>query len=151
MTKKTIPLCGKEVTLSYNFAAEIAYFDLTGQDFSTFFVSLATALRDKPATEENILSAILSISPKLRIMAILSCIMSYYQSTDEEPPVTDRALMQDATPEDLMTALATVMQLHNDWYHLPASESSESPSSDSATVPDAAASGKGKGRAPGKN
>lgn len=136
MKQKTITICGKEVTLAYNFATEIAFFDLTDKDFSFFFGAIAAALQGKEANAVNVTAAVVSVSPKMRIMAILSAIMSYYQSVEQEPPITDRELMENASPEELFTALAAVIQLHNEWYHLPTGESVDKP----------AKRGKGKGK-----
>lgn len=135
MTKKTITICGKEVTLAYSFATEIAFYDLAGQDFSQFFKTIAANLAGKEPTAVNVTAAVAAVPPKTRIMAILASIISYYDGQGQEAPLSDNELMREAGPDDIFVALATVMQLHNEWYRIPAGEPADKPEK------------KGKGRA----
>lgn len=76
MKQKTITLCDKQVTLAYNFATEIAFFDLSGQDFSAFFGAIAEGILGKEVNGVNVATAVMSVSPKLRMLAILASILS---------------------------------------------------------------------------
>ena len=83
----------RTVTMGYCYATEIAFKDLAGQDISDF---LTEAL---PLIQENKMPDI-----KKSIYAILSCMIAYYQSIGEEPPIKDTDLMNAATPLEIGTA-----------------------------------------------
>ncbi|MCH5307636.1 MAG: hypothetical protein J1E37_06095 [Prevotella sp.] len=112
MKKKEITIGGIKVTLAYCYAFEIAFRDYTGQDFSEFIREI------QPDDSGNQRQA----DPKKLLYAILSAIMAYYQSADKEPPVTDRTLMFECPPQELINAFGTVMQLYAEWYHVPEGE-----------------------------
>lgn len=107
MKQKEITIAGKKVTLAYCYATEISYRDFTGEDFQKIIVNLNTAGED---------------DPKKLIYAILSCALAYYNSKGEECPLIDEDLLYRAKPEDIVTAFAAVMELHNAWYKIPKGE-----------------------------
>jgi hypothetical protein len=106
----------RTATMGYCYATEIAFKDLAGQDISDF---LTEAL---PLIQDNKMPDI-----KKSIYAILSCMIAYYQSMDEEPPVKDTDLMNEATPLEIGTALGTFLTLRGEFYHIPTGEPSEKP------------------------
>jgi hypothetical protein len=106
----------RTVTMGYCYATEIAFKDLAGQDISDF---LTEAL---PLIQDNKMPDI-----KKTIYAILSCMIAYYQSMDEEPPVKDTDLMNEATPLEIGTALGTFLTLRANFYHIPNGEPAEKP------------------------
>jgi hypothetical protein len=46
---------------------------------------------------------------------------------DEEPPVKDTDLMNEATPLEIGTALGTFLTLQTKFYHIPKGEPAEKP------------------------
>lgn len=120
----------RTATMGYCYATEIAFKDLAGQDITDF---VAEAL---PLIQDNKMPDI-----KKTICAIQSCMIAYYESIGEEPPVKGTDLMNEATPLEIGTALATMIGLRAKFYQIPAGEPE-----DKATVSEASASGKkGKG------
>lgn len=116
MIHEEITIAGKPVTLGYCYATEIAYKDLAGQDITDF---MTEAL---PLIQENKMPDI-----KKTIYAILSCMIAYYQSIGEEPPIKATDLMNEATPLEIGTAFGTVLSLRGEFYHIPAGEPAEKP------------------------
>lgn len=106
----------RTATMGYCFAAEIAFKDLAGQDINDFMIEAI------PLIQDNKMSDI-----KKSIYAILSCMIAYYQSIGEEPPVKDTDLMNEATPIEIGTAFGTVLKLRGEFYHIPAGEPAEKP------------------------
>lgn len=100
MIKKEITLCGKQVTIAYCFATEIAFLDLAGTEVSNFD----------------------STNPKHLVLLVLSAMQAYYSSVDKEIPLKDRDLMYDAQPAELITAVSSVFELHAQWYSVPKDE-----------------------------
>ena len=113
MKQQEITLCGKLVTLGYCYATEIAYTDMTGEDIQDFMQEAVTAVNAETPRMPN---------PKKAIYAILACLLAYYQSKDEEAPVKDTDLMNDITPQELGTAIGTIIGLRTQFYRLPDSE-----------------------------
>ena len=113
MKQQEITLCGKLVTLGYCYATEIAYTDMTGEDIQDFMQKAVTAVNAETPRMPN---------PKKAIYAILACLLAYYQSKDEEAPVKDTDLMNDITPQELGTAIGTIIGLRTQFYRLPDSE-----------------------------
>ena len=116
MTTKTIKIANKEVTLAYCYATEIAFKDLAGQDITDFMIEALPIIQDNKMPDI-----------KKTIYAILSCMIAYYQSIGEEPPVKDTDLMNEATPLEIGTALGTMMKLRTEFYHIPTGEQEEKP------------------------
>lgn len=112
MKTKEITLCGKQVTLAYCFATEIAFKKFTGDNIDSF----------EPSNPEHV------------IFIILSAIVSFYQQKDEEAPIQDKDLLYNTKPAELVTALTEVMQLRAAWYEIPKGDNTD------ATVSEASAS-----------
>lgn len=106
----------RTVTMGYCYATEIAFKDLAGQDIADFMTEALPLIR------ENKMPDI-----KKTIYAVLSCMIAYYQSMDEEPPVKDTDLMNEATPLEIGTALGTFLTLQTKFYHIPTGEPAEKP------------------------
>ena len=124
----TLNINGQDIRMLYTAAAEKGFEDMTGQS-----------------------SAVFMNNGKIYdwVTLGLACIVAAYAKKDEEPPVKDTDLMNEASPLEIATAFATFLKLRGDFYHLPAGEPEDkSPvSDDKATVPGASASGKRKGKA----
>ena len=121
----------RTVTLGYCYATEIAFKDLAGQDIADFMTEALPLIQDNKMPDV-----------KKTIYAILSCMIAYYESKGEKSPVKDTDLMNEATPLEIGTAICTFLALRGKFYHIPTGEPK-----DKATVPDASASGKRKGKA----
>lgn len=126
MLTKEITLCGRQVTLAYCYATEIAYKDMS-DEYIADYIKEAVA-RIQKETDPDV---------KKTIYAILACMLAYYQSRGEEAPLTDTDLMNDAKPAELGTAIFTIIGMRMDFYHVPKGEPE-----DKATTTDGSPSGK---------
>lgn len=113
----------RTTTMGYCYATEIVFKDMAGQDITDFMIEASPLIQDKKMPDM-----------KKTIYAILSCMIAYYQSIGEEPPVKDTDLMNEATPLEIGTAFGTMLKLRGEFYAVPAGEPEEKPA-------------KGKGRA----
>lgn len=105
MKTKEITLCGKQVTLAYCFATEIAFQKYTGVGLDKFD----------------------AMNPEHVIYIVLAALLSYYEGEKLEIPVKDTDLMYHATPTELTTALTEVFTLRNEWYEVPKGDEKEEP------------------------
>lgn len=114
MIQKEVKLCGKPVTLAYCFATEICYKILTDEDIHDFITTAITDINDKrmPDTRKS-------------IFLILAAMQAFYESKGRKTPVGDKQLMYEATPEELGTAIGTVIALFAEFNQLPAGEPEE--------------------------
>ena len=115
MTTKEITLCGKQVTLAYCYATEIAYKDLSDEDMFDYAQAAVEAIQAQ--RDPDI---------KKTILAIIACMMAYYEDADKAP-VKDSDIMKEATPVELGTAMLTILSMRNDFYHVPSGEPEEKP------------------------
>lgn len=111
MTTKTITIAGKEVTLAYCYATEIGYKLLSDEDITAYMADAMEALKESrmPDTRKT-------------VYVIIAAINAYSEWKGEQPAISDRDLMYDATPLELGTALGTILQLRADFYKLPSDE-----------------------------
>ena len=121
MLQKEITLCGRQVTLAYCYATEIAYKDLSEENIADYIKEAVACIQQE--TDPDV---------KHTIYAILACMLAYYQSRGEEAPLTDTDLMNDAKPAELGTAIFTIIGLRMDFYHVPKDEPADTVSSGSA-------------------
>ena len=118
MIHEETTLAGKPVTLGYCYATEIAYKDLSGEDIAAIIQETIACVDAKPARMPD---------TKRSIYLVLSAVMAYYQSQDEDAPIKDTDLMNEATPLEIGTAFGTVLKLRGDFYHIPTGEPAEKP------------------------
>jgi hypothetical protein len=116
MKKEKITIAGKEVTLAYCYATEIAYKEFTGEDISSYMKDAFTALNEKPIHMPDV---------KKTIYVILAAAMAYSNSQNEDAAIKDADLMNDATPQELGTALGTVLSLYTQFYTLPTGDKAD--------------------------
>ena len=121
MLQKEITLCGRQVTLAYCYATEIAYKDLSDENIADYIKEAVACIQAE--TDPDV---------KHTIYAILACMLAYYQSRGEEAPLTDTDLMNDAKPAELGTAIFTIIGMRMDFYHVPKDEPADTVSSGSA-------------------
>lgn len=114
MKKKEITLAGKQVTVAYCYATEIAYKDLSGQDIADFMgeVGEAIAANKMPDVKKS-------------IFLLVAAIMSYYETKKEDAPISDAQIMTDATPLEMGAAIGAVLNLRSEFYALPEGEPKE--------------------------
>ncbi len=106
MKEATIKIAGKEVKVAYCYATEILFSDYTGQEFSEF---IKEAVVDKNTQS----------SSKKVLYAILSAIIAYSLSKNEDAAVIDTDIMFNAQPQEIIDAFTIIISLYNDWYQLP--------------------------------
>ena len=116
MKKSEITIAGKAVTLCYCYATEIAFKTLAERDINDFWLEAVPQLREQRMPDV-----------RQTIYLLLASITAYYNSLEEQAPVTDKDLMNEATPTELGTALGTVMRLRGEFYAVPADEPSDKP------------------------
>lgn len=114
MKKKEITLAGKQVTVAYCYATEIAYKDLSGQDIADFMGEVGEAIADNKMPDV-----------KKSIFLLVAAIMSYYETKKEDAPVSDAQIMTDATPLEMGAAIGAVLTLRSEFYALPEGEPKE--------------------------
>lgn len=111
MTTKTITIAGKEVTLAYCYATEIGYKLLSDEDINVYTAEALDLL------EQNTMP-----DTKKTIYALIAAINAYSEWKGEQPAITDRDLMYEATPLEIGTAFGTFLQLRADFYKVPEGE-----------------------------
>ena len=104
MTTKNITIAGKEVTLAYCYATEIAFRKYTDVSIDSFDAT----------------------NPEHVLYLILAAIMAWCQSKGEEPPIKDEEIMFSAKPKELVDALTSIFKLRSEWYYIPDAEKAES-------------------------
>ena len=111
MKTKTITIAGKETTLAYCYATEIGYKLLSDEDITAYMADAMEALKESrmPDTRKT-------------VYVVIAAINAYSEWQEETPSVSDRDLMYEATPLELGTALATIIQLRADFYKVPSDE-----------------------------
>ena len=65
--------------------------------------------------------------PKKVLYAILSAALTYAQNMGQECPLKDTDLMYLAKPGELIEAFTAVIQIRNEWYHVPEGEPKDKP------------------------
>lgn len=113
MKTKTITICGKDVTLAYCYGTEISYKMLSDEDINDFVQEVVAALNAEPQRMPDI---------KKSVLLIIAAAMAYSESKGEKSPIADKDLMYHATPDELGTALGTVIALRMEFYHVPKDE-----------------------------
>ncbi len=109
MITKEITIAGKQVTLGYCFATEIGFKTLADKDLTQFIREVAAGFATEPKVEPD---------KETVIRAIVASVVSYYESKGEEPAITDRDLMYEATVVDLSTALGYIIQMFAEFYNI---------------------------------
>ena len=126
MKTKTITICGKEVTLAYCYATEISYKMLSDEDLNDFVQEVIAALNAEPQRMPDI---------RKSVLLIIAAAMAYAESKGEKCAVADKDLMYHATPDELGTALGTVIALRMEFYHVPTDEAEAAKKEEKETDP----------------
>ena len=109
MLTKEITIAGKQVTLGYCFATEIGFKTLADKDITQFIREVAAGFAAEPKVEPD---------KETVIRAIVASVVSYYESKGEDPAITDRDLMYEATVVELSTALGYIIQMFAEFYNI---------------------------------
>ena len=115
MITKEITLCGKQVTLAYCYATEIAYKEMSDEDIFDYARAAVEAIQSQRAPDI-----------KRTIFAIIACMMAYYEDKDKAP-VKDSEIMREATPVEIGTAMLTILSMRSEFYHVPTGEPEDKP------------------------
>jgi len=114
MTTKTINIAGKEVTLAYCNATQIAYKILSGEEIADFFQNdVFPAVKAKPPRMPD---------TKKTIFLTIAAARTYYDFVEQECPLTDKDLMYNAKANDLPDALGVILELYGKFYQTPAGD-----------------------------
>ena len=116
MSKKEITLCGKQVTLAYCYATEIAFKDLSEQDITDFMIEAVPQIQAQKMPDA-----------KKVVLLIIAALMSHYQSIGEETPIEDKDIMYRATSEEIGNALGVIIGLRAEFYRIPSGEPEDKP------------------------
>ena len=115
MRKKEITLCGKKVTLTYCYATEINYKILSDEDIADFMTAAQQAITDKKMPDI-----------KKSILLIIAAMQPHYELTGKNMPLDDKTLMLNLSPEELGTAIGTIIGLRAEFYYIPTGEPKDS-------------------------
>lgn len=116
MIKKETTICGKQVTLAYCYATEIAFKDLSDQDITDFMIEAIPQIQDQKMP-----------SAKKVTHLIVASMMSYYESKDEKMPIEVKDIMYQATASEIGNALGVIIGLRAEFYHIPSGEPEDKP------------------------
>ena len=115
MITREVTLCGKQVTLAYCYATEIAYKDLTTEDIIKYIRYAIECIQSKEDPDI-----------KQSVFAIVACMIAYSQSKDEEKtPLTEKELMLKMSPIELGKAVLAIISMRLEFYKVPDQESGE--------------------------
>ena len=116
MIKKETTICGKQVTLAYCYATEIAFKDLSDQDITDFMIEAIPQIQDQKMP-----------SAKKVTHLIVASMMSYYESKDEKMPIEVKDIMYQATASEIGNALGVIIGLRAEFYHISSDEPEDKP------------------------
>ena len=100
MITKNITIAGKEVTLAYCYATEIAFRKYTDVSIDSFDAT----------------------NPEHVLYLILAATMAWCQSKGDEPSIKDEEIMFSAKPKEIVDALTAIFEMRKVWYYIPDSE-----------------------------
>ena len=118
MIHEVITICGKQVTLAYCYATEIAYKDMSGEDITDIIQETAACVNAQPARMPD---------AKRSIYLVLAAVTAYYESKKEDAPIEATDLMRETSPLELGTALGTIITLWAKFYDIPKGEPADKP------------------------
>lgn len=117
MIKKELTIAGKQVTLTYCYATEMAYKELSNEDIIAIVKEIAESFTKKDKDPDA----------KKCINLIAASIISYYDSQKQEPPIEVTDLMYSLSPTDMVLALATILTMRAEFYSIPLGEPEDKP------------------------
>lgn len=100
MTTKKTTIAGKEVTLAYCYATEIAFRKYTGVSIDSFNAE----------------------DPEHVLYIIIASILAWCQANGTESDVKDEDIIYRAKPKELVDTLTVIFDLRREWYEIPAED-----------------------------
>ena len=114
-SETTITICGKEVGMRYCAAAETGYEQLSGKSSDVFSPTVKNRDADGTPIEVD--------APKATendyIMLAVAAIIAYYAKNGGKEPIKTEDILYDATSQEVIELMTTVIQLRNEWYKVP--------------------------------
>ena len=115
MITREVTLCGKQVTLAYCYATEIAYKDMANEDIIKYIRYAIECIQKEEDPDI-----------KQSVFAIVACMIAYAQSKDvEETPVTDKELMLHMSAIELGKAILAIISMRLEFYKVSDQEPGE--------------------------
>ena len=114
MTEKTINICGHEIRMIYCAATENAFERITGKSIAVF---APTVERDEKG-EPKIIEPAKATTEDYISLAIAS-IIAAYSYNEQDPPIDSKTILYEAKPEEVRLLFDTIIDLRNEWYHIP--------------------------------
>jgi hypothetical protein len=116
-----------EVKMRYCAATETGFETLSGKSSGIFTPTPIEFDKDGNATKYEQPTAITDDYIKLGLAAIIAA----YGRNDQTPPITAEDILFDASPEEVIALIDTIVKLRKEWYKMPdivpASETDEKP------------------------
>lgn len=100
MTTRKTTIAGREVTLAYCYATEIAFRKYTGVSIDNFNAE----------------------DPEHVLYIILAAILAWCQANGTDTEVRDEDIIYRARPKELVDALTVIFDLRREWYEIPDGE-----------------------------
>ena len=115
IAEKTITICGKDVKMRYCAAAETGFELQSGHKIDVF---------SPTPTEWDTNGNPIEFEPaKATTFDYLylanAAITAAYLKDDQEPPIKDKEILYDATPQEVKDLLLSVVTLRAEWYKVP--------------------------------
>ena len=103
--EKTICICGKDVQMLYCAATETLFEQLAHHSVNVFLQG--DSGEDPAAIGDDYI--------KLGIAAVIAA----YARRDEDPPVSVKDVMYEATPQEIVSLITSAVELRARWYDVP--------------------------------
>ena len=103
--EKTISICGQDVQMLYCAATETGFEQLANRSINVFL----------PGDDDGNPAATGDDYIKLGIAAIIAA----YARNDQEPPVSVKDVLYEATPQEVVSLITSAVELRAKWYNVP--------------------------------
>ena len=103
--EKTISICGQDVQMLYCAATETGFEQLANRSINVFL----------PGDDDENPAATGDDYIKLGIAAIIAA----YARNDQEPPVSVKDVLYEATPQEVVALITSAVELRAKWYDVP--------------------------------
>lgn len=100
METSQITIGKRKYGVAYCYATELGFYKLTGTGVDKLDAN----------------------NPEHSICLIIAAITAYANAKGEEPKISDKEIMEDAKPREILEAIKTVAKMRAKWYELPQSE-----------------------------
>ena len=118
--EQTITLMDRDVRVRYCAATETTFEELTGKSIEIFLPTFG---------EDAAGNSIITEQPKATRQDFLTLgiagILAAYLREKQDPPITTEEILYEASPNDVVLLITTLLQLRNDWYAIAIPEPEE--------------------------